>query len=371
MSHRKTRRVYDGALDYEKLYSAWNTVAHTCKNKQGLYEFAMYAQARISQLLEDLRARRYYPNKYRCFMIFEPKPRLVMSQSIRDKVVNHFVAKEYLLPLLERTLVDANVATRKGMGSSYASRMLKRYFSEILAEHPGATVYALKIDVSKYFYSIDHEILFEKLRKKIKDKDVLEILRRIVNETNKPYINKVIDEFNAYYGTDIPHYEKGKGLSIGAMTSQFLAIFYLSDLDRLVKEELKQKYFLRYMDDFLILGFDKAELKRARERIEDELTKVRLRVNPKSAIYNCCAQSGFPFLGYRYYVVRRSGGRDFLRVVCLSETVRRVRRRLKVLYEHNADKYSRSYESYRGYFLHALPERGMEEMVGEKLGSAD
>lgn len=367
MSHRKTRRVYDKALDYEKLYSAWNTVAHTCKNKQGLYEFAMYAQARISQLLEDLRARRYYPNKYRCFMIFEPKPRLVMSQSIRDKVVNHFVAREYLLPLLERTLVDANVATRKGMGSSYASRMLKRYFSEILAEHPGATVYALKIDVSKYFYSIDHEILFEKLRKKIKDKDVLEILRRIVNETNKPYINKVIDGFNAYYGTDIPHYEKGKGLSIGAMTSQFLAIFYLSDLDHLVKEKLGQKYFIRYMDDFLILGTNKEELKEVCAMVECELKKMKLKVNPKTAIYNCSAGAGFPFLGYRYFIAERSDGRRFLRIVCLAQTVRRVRHRLKTLYGHNPEKYSRSYESYRGYFLYALPRKGMEKMVGEKL----
>lgn len=308
MAHRKTRRIYDKALTYEKLYAAWNTVSHTCKNKRGLYEFSMFQQARISKLLEDLKARDYYPNKYRCFMIFEPKPRLVMSQSIRDKVVNHFVAQEYLLPLLDVALIDTNVATRYGKGSSYVAKMLRRYFAQMMAAKPGEKIYALKIDISKYFYSIDHEILFEKLRRRIKDGDVLEILHRIIDETNQPYINKVIDGFNYYYKTTIPHYKNGKGLSIGAMTSQFLVI------------------------------------------------------------YNCMARGGFSFLGYRYYVAKSHnniGGT--LRVVCLSKTVKRVRRRLLVLWQHDIVKYDRSYESYRGYFMNTLPIRKMEQYVGEKL----
>ena len=366
MAHRKTRRIYDEALDYEKLYSAWNTVLHTCKNKQGLYEFAMFQQARIAKLLQDLKERKYWPNKYRCFMIFEPKPRLVMSQSIRDKVVNHFVAREYLIPVLERTLIDTNVATRKGMGSSYATKKLRRYFSEMIAERPDAKIYALKVDISKYFYSIDHEILFKMLRRKIKDGDVLEILKRIVDETDKPYINQVIDGFNNYYGTRIPHYEKGKGLSIGAMTSQFLAIFYLNEVDHFIKEELHCRYYLRYMDDFLVLSHDKEELKRVRGKLEEKLSELKLTINPKSKIYNCDTSGGFSFLGYRYFVYYRSSNRRFLRVVCLAGTVRRVRQRLRVLYKYNYEKYDRAYESYRGYFLYALPVCTIKNMGGVK-----
>lgn len=368
MAHRKTRRIYDKALTYEKLYAAWNTVSHTCKNKRGLYEFSMFQQARISKLLEDLKARDYYPNKYRCFMIFEPKPRLVMSQSIRDKVVNHFVAQEYLLPLLDVALIDTNVATRYGKGSSYVAKMLRRYFAQMMAAKPGEKIYALKIDISKYFYSIDHEILFEKLRRRIKDGDVLEILHRIIDETNQPYINKVIDGFNYYYKTTIPHYKNGKGLSIGAMTSQFLAIYYLDDLDHYIKEELHCRYYIRYMDDFLFLSHDKDELKRVRMVVEQKLAELKLTVNPKSAIYNCMARGGFSFLGYRYYVAKSHnniGGT--LRVVCLSKTVKRVKRRLLVLWQHDVVKYDRSYESYRGYFMNTLPIRKMEQYVGEKL----
>ena len=301
MAHRKTRRVYDVALSYEKLYVAWDRVSHTCKNKQGLYEFGMFQQARLFRLLDELKNREYFPNAYRCFMIFEPKPRLVMSQSIKDKVVNHFVAREYLMPLLDKSLIDTNVATRQEKGSAYAQKMIRRYFAQMLAERPGVTIYALKIDISKYFYSIDHEILFDKLKRRIKDGDVLEILHRIIDETNKPYINKAIDGFNKYYGTDIPHYEKGKGLSIGAMTSQFLAIYYLDDVDHYIKDIMHCKWYIRYMDDFLVLSHSKSELKQIYGEIERCLAELKLKVNPKSAIYNCFAQ-GVTFLGYRYYV---------------------------------------------------------------------
>ena len=359
MTHRKTRRVYDKPLTFENLFAAWKTVSQTCQNRRGVFEFGMFAHARVMKNLIILKKREYRPNRFRCFMIFEPKPRLVMSQSIKDKVVNHFVANHYLMPLLERTLVDVNVATRKGKGASQAMKMMKRYFSQMQAKRPGAKIYALKIDVSKYFYTIDHGLLFEMLEKKIKDKDVIEILRRIIEETNKPYINKVVDKFNAKYGTKIPRYEQGKGLSIGAVVSQFLAIFYLSDLDRKIKEVYGCRYFLRYMDDFLILGWSKRELMRLKKLIETDLAGYKLRANPKSTIYNCSCSAGVPFLGYRYCVIN---GR--LRIFCLAGTVRRIRARLKVLKVHDFEKYERSYAAYRGYFMHTVPEVRMEEVVG-------
>ena len=282
-----------------------------------------------------------------------------MSQSRSDQVVNHFVARDYLIPLLEKSLVDTTVATRKKLGASKAREYLKRYISQMWAERPGAKIYALKVDVSKYFYTIDHEILFEKLERRIKDRDVIELLRRIVNETNKPYINQVVDMFNRRYGADIPHYEQGKGLSIGAMTSQFLAIYYLNDLDHYVKEELHCKYYIRYMDDFLILGHDKKELSRIRDVIEKELAKLKLKMNPKTDIYDCMNGGGFGFLGYRYYVTEKG----VMRSVCLSRTIRRVKSRLAMLKVHDYEKFLRSYEAYRGYFMYSGPVIKMESVA--------
>lgn len=351
MAHRKTRRIYDKALTYENMYAAWKTVSHTCKNRRGVFEFSMFAHVRVAKILNELKNRTYYPNKYRCFMIFEPKPRLVMSQSIRDKAVNHFVANEYLIPLLDPSLIYTNVATRKGAGSSRAMGMLKRYISQMMAERPGENIYVGKIDIAKFFYTIDHKILFDKLKRRIKDSDVIELLRRIIDETNKPYINKMIDQFNARYSTIIPHYENGKGLSIGAVTSQFLAIYYLNDLDWLVKEELGCRWFIRYMDDILILDFDKTKLYWYMEGIKTELAKLELKVNPKSAVYNCCSKTGFPFLGYRYYMPKPG----VLKIKPLAKTVKRIRLRLSMLSEYDPDKYLRSRAAYKGYFMHATP----------------
>ena len=190
-------------------------------------------------------------------MIFEPKPRLVMSQSITDKIVNHFVANYYLIPYMESSLIDANVATRIEKGSGYAMKLIKKYYNKMLINEKGKEIYCLKIDISKYFYTIDHNILLNQVEKKIIDKDVLNLIKVIISETNKDYINKSIDYYNEKFNTNIPQYKNNKGLSIGAMTSQFLAIFYLNDLDHYIKEELKCKYYVRYMDDFLILDTNK------------------------------------------------------------------------------------------------------------------
>ena len=351
MSHRKTRRIYDSALTYEKVYSAWNTVSHTCKNRRGVFEFGLFGHARVHKILKMLIERKYWPDRYRCFMIFEPKARLVMSQSIKDKTVNHFVANEYLIPNLERTLIDTNVATRKKMGLFCADKMLRRYFAQMMALRPGAIIYALKIDIAKFFYTIDHQILMQMLRKRIKDPDVIEIVQRIIDETDKAYINQLIDKFNRKHKTDIPHYEPGKGLSIGAVTSQFLAIYYLNEIDHKIKEVYKCIWYIRYMDDLLILGWDKAKLHELMKMIEQDLAEIKLKMNPKSAVYNCCSLAGVPFLGYRYYI--DSKGR--LRVVCLARTKRRIRHRLDTLATHDPQKYQLSRISYRGYFLRSHP----------------
>lgn len=355
---RKTRGMYDVALNYEKIYDAWKTVSHTCKNQRGLFEYAWDATTRTVGILEDLKNRCYEPERFECFMIFEPKPRLVMSQTVRDKVVNHFATREYLLPILEPMLIDTNVATRKDKGSRYAGEMIRKYLAKLKAEAPDRPIYALKVDVSKYFYSISHEILFEKLAKKIWDKDVLDLFRRIVDETNKPYINEKIDQCNARYDTDIPHYRKGYGLSIGAMSSQFLAIFYLNDLDHMIKERLGCKYYIRYMDDFLVLEHDLEKLKMAQNVIMEELERAELAVNPKTTFYNVTSGTGFPFLGYRYYY--KDG---ILHADCLARTVRRVRRHLSDLRKADPEKCARSFESYRGYFENAVPERAMDDLM--------
>ena len=118
-----------------------------------------------------------------------------MSQCIVDKIVNHFVMSHYLLPYLESTLIEENVATRKNKGSSYAMMLVKKYIHYLLYYNPDKEIYCLKIDISKYFYTIDHEILLEKLEKRIKDKDVINLIKVIIKETNQEYVNSEVKYF--------------------------------------------------------------------------------------------------------------------------------------------------------------------------------
>ena len=100
-------------------------------------------------------------------MIFEPKARLVMSQTIKNKIINHFITNYYLILFVESKLIDSNVATWKLKGSNYANIILMQYFNKILVNNENKEIYCLKIDISKYFYSINHELLINMLGKKI------------------------------------------------------------------------------------------------------------------------------------------------------------------------------------------------------------
>lgn len=295
---KKDRLIYDKYLTIDNLYNCYNIVKKTCKNKREIYYFSLNLNTNIMNIYKSLKDRSFKPDLYRCFMIFEPKARLVMSQSVKDKIVNHFITNYYLIPVLDNKLVDSNVATRRDKGSSYANKLLMKYFNKIIINYKPDDIYVLKIDISKYFYNINHEILFDNLKNDLYDDDVINLIKLFVSETNKDYVNNEIIKYNKLYNTDIPLYKDNKGLSIGAVSSQFLAIYYCNDLHHYIKEILKCKYFITYMDDYLIIDIDKDRLKYIYKEINKYLIKLDLKINKKSNIYRC--SNGFSFLGYKY-----------------------------------------------------------------------
>ena len=359
-SLRKTKKIYDDAITYENIYKVWNTIKKTCKNKRAVFYFSLNLNTNLDYIHYMLKNKKYLPSKYRTFMIFEPKARLVMSQTIYDKIVNHFVANFYLIPYLEKSLIDSNVATRKEKGSKYAMELLKKYYNKLLINNKDKEIYCLKVDISKYFYSIDHNILIEMLKKKIKDQNVINLIKKIISETNKEYINESIEKYNKKYNIDIPYYKENKGLSIGAMTSQFLAIFYLNNLDHYIKEKLNHKYYIRYMDDFLILSTDKKKLLNDWKLINTEVEKLKLKLNKKTNLYK--SSKGFSFLGYKYKVINNK-----LNISFNKKTYYRIKRKLRKLYKVDKIKYNKSYASYYGYLKIA---RNLKE-VDFKLKTID
>ena len=169
--------------------------------------------------------RSYNPGKYNIFLISEPKVRVVMSTSIFDKLINHLIAKYFLINVLEKDLIDENIATRENKGTKYGIDLLKNYLNELKKE--GKDIYYLKFDISKYFYNIDHDILKRLIRRRIKDRDVLSIIYKIIDSTDMEYVNKTINKLKSNKikkssdiniikeVNSIPLYKKGKGLPIG------------------------------------------------------------------------------------------------------------------------------------------------------------
>lgn len=237
-------------------------------------------------------------NHYNIFLIYEPKCILVMSLSVKDKVINHFVTRYVLEKKLIKYLNDRNVATRKGMGTDYAIKLVKKYINKLKCKYDN--FYVLKLDISKYFYSVDHDVLKKLMADKL---DIYEydIISKIIDSTNKNYINETINKVKK--NNDIPLYEYNKGLPIGNMTSQFLSIYYLYKLDHFIVNDLHLKYYVRYMDDFIILDSDINKLKDAKKTLIDKLEKeYKLKINEKKTWINNI-KYGFNFLGYTYKVI--------------------------------------------------------------------
>ena len=147
------------------------------KNKRKIERFEYNYVSNITYIKNILEEKTYSPSKYNIFIIKEPKVRLVMSQNIIDKVINHVTCQYFLINLFDNSLI--NVATRKDKGTHYGLKLLKTYINKLKDEE----FYVLKFDISKYFYNIDHNVLKTILKKKIKDKDALNLLYKIIDST--------------------------------------------------------------------------------------------------------------------------------------------------------------------------------------------
>lgn len=255
---KRKSNLYQTMVDINEIAIVYKTIAKQTKNKSKIYKWESIPNVLYNRVYQTLEDRSYTPGKYNKFVIYEPKERIIQSQNMFDKVINHLVSKKILLPSIESCLIDTNVASRKNKGTDYAR---KKYFEyRNIMDRKYSTYYILKCDISKFFASIDHDILKEKLRRKIKEKDSLDILDKIIDSTE----------------STIP---------IGLMTSQIFAIFYLNDLDHLIKEELKIKYYIRYQDDFILIHHDKEYLKYCLKVINEEVIKLKLSLNSKTRIY--------------------------------------------------------------------------------------
>ena len=310
---------YDLILDIDKIIKTYHNIILSTKHRDKIFDYDMFYSCNLINIYNSLKDRTYSHGMYNIFYILKPKPRIIMSEKLNDKIVNHLVSDYLLLPLLNPCLIDTNVATRRDKGTKGVIMYMKKYLLKMHAKYD--KFYILKCDISKYFYNIDHNILFNKLSKYIYDKDILNIIKNIVNSTNYSYVNKKIYNINKKLNMSLPLYKYNKGLPIGNQTSQLLAIFYLNDLDHFIKEKLHIKYYIRYMDDFILIHNSKEHLKYCLNEINNVLEKDKLKLNDKTNIYNI--KNGITFIGFKYIFKNNK-----LILLIPSKTKRRIIKRI-------------------------------------------
>lgn len=352
---------YDNLVDISRIIDVFHTIRLNTKHKDKILVFELFFSCNIFKIYQILKNKSYFHGRYNVFLLRDPKYRIIMSEQMTDKIVNHLISKYILYPSLEPKLIPMNVATRPGMGTSKGIYYIKKYINHLKMKHD--KFYILKCDISKYFYSIDHEVLFEKVKKVIHDPDVLNLLWKIICSTDEDYIYRQIQSlvskeisrlkrknmdlsYRIKELESLPYYVKGKGLPIGNMTSQILAIYYLNDLDHFIKEKLHIKCYVRYMDDFVLMHEDKQYLRYCYQEINNQLKELKLSFNKKTQIVE--SHHGFVFLGYRFVLKKKK-----LYILLQGRTKKKIRKKLKYLRTHHPDNEESVLASYKGYLERA------------------
>ena len=365
---KRVNNIYHKICDIDNIMKYEHIVSVNTSNKRKVEKFQQHYVENIYKIRDILMSKNYIPGEYNIFFIHEPKLRLIMSNNIQDKIINHLVAYYLLVEVFDKTFIDTTVATGKGKGTHLGIQYTKRYLNDMKRIY-GDEFYYLKFDISKYFYNIDHEVVKSLIRRKIKDKDALNIIDRIIDSTDADYINKKIellkineikkieksnlsfkekskriDEVNK-----IPLCEKGKSAPIGSMCSQIIAVMYLDKMNHYIKEKLKISKYIIYMDDGILFSHDKNYLKYCCEAIIEFLKEYKLNVNIKKTRIDSI-KNGVDFLGFKFYIVNN---RVIMKV--RNNTKKKFKKKIRKankLYENNIidyKEYKMILDSYLGH----------------------
>lgn len=282
---KRAKNLWQKVISFKNLYLASRKAQKGKRFRENILEFNDQIENNLLQLQQELQTKSYQPGEYHTFRIYEPKPRLISAAPYRDRLVHHALCN-IIVPLMEKSFIHDSYANRIGFGSH---RALRRF-----TEFARSSRYILQCDIKKYFPSIDHEILKQQIREKIKCQDTLWLIDAIIDNSNRQ--EPVTDYL---FGDDLLNTtERKKGLPIGNLTSQFFSNWMLNGFDHFIKEKLRVHKYLRYVDDFALFSDDREFLADARIAIEDYLAALRLRIHPvKSQLFE--TEGGASFVGFR------------------------------------------------------------------------
>ena len=300
---KRVNNVFKENITFSKLLEAHNKCKKNKRYKKQVIEFEMNLERNIISLGKELLGGGYTFSKYFEFTIYEPKERKIKTLNYKDRVVICWYVENFLKQYYKPNFIEDSYACLEGKGTHKAVEKTVKYLR--CASKCFETVWVLKCDIKKFFFNIDRNKLFLMLSRKIKDKYFLEFSKKII------------------------FYDKEKvGIPIGNYSSQYFANIYMTSFDKFVKEKLKVKYYIRFMDDFVLLFENKEKARRGLVEIRKYLGSVlKLELNSKTSYFK--EKQGINFLGYRIWKTH---------LLIRNQSKKKIKRKLKnfqKLYKEN------------------------------------
>jgi RNA-directed DNA polymerase len=354
-------------FSWQNIYQAYCDCRKSKRGTANALKFEWALERNIFSLQKELIMRTYSPGRSICFVVTEPKPREIFAADFRDRIVYHLLINQ-LEKIGERIFVFDSFACRPEKGTHLTIRRLRKFVGSVTQNYQQKAFYA-QLDVSGFFMNINHQILYQILKEEIIKQPqshqwkeeilwlskIIIFSRPIENYLWKgnPYLPQLIPPRKSLFYAGPNH-----GLPIGNYSSQFFANLYLNQLDQYVKRTLKAKYYLRYVDDFILLHRNKKQLESWTKQINQFLQKeLTLELNPtKTKILDL--HRGIDFLGYfikpTFLTVRQSVVKRLKeKLFCFDRELKINNTRGKKIEKERLNKMLATINSYYGHFCHA------------------
>lgn len=290
--------------DFDNLYVAMNRCKKGVIWKDSVAGWVKNSIRNCRKLEESLFCGKYKIDSYTVFVIYEPKRRVIVSTRFKDRVFQRSLCDNYLTKEISRHFIYDNGACLKGKGTDFSRKRLCCHMQKFYRKHNNSG-YVLKLDLHNYFGSTHHSVAKASMLKRLNSKWAYDEVCRI------------IDSFNQGETPDV-------GLGLGSQVTQLIQLAVLDDLDHYIKEKLKIKHYVRYMDDFVLLHEDKSYLRYCYSEIVKKIEKLGLELNAKKSQLFPIKQ-GIKFLGFRFNIA--DGGKIIKKI--LPEKIKKERRKLR------------------------------------------